>query len=84
MRIAISTESTNDLPKELLEKLEVKVVPYHIVTKNGEFRDGEMSVEDLLKSIIVVSANDAAVALAEHLYGSVNVFVEEMNKKAKS
>ena len=47
-------------------------------------KEGEvMSVEDLLKSIVISSANDAAVALAEYLCGSVSVFVEKMNAKAK-
>ena len=44
----------------------------------------EMTVEDLLKSVIIASANDAAVALAEHICGSEELFVEEMNKKAAS
>lgn len=41
------------------------------------------SVEELLKGVIMVSANDGCVALAEHLSGSVEAFVKEMNKKAK-
>lgn len=43
----------------------------------------QMKLEDLLKSVVIASANDAAVALAEHLCGSVSVFVEKMNAKAK-
>ena len=47
--------------------------------------EGEaMSVEDLLKSVVIASANDAAVALAEHVAGSEEAFVALMNKKAKS
>lgn len=42
----------------------------------------QMSVEDLLKAIAVNSANDAAVAIAEHLAGSEENFVDLMNKKA--
>ena len=42
----------------------------------------EMSVEDLLKSVIIASANDAAVALAEYVAGSEENFVLKMNKKA--
>lgn len=42
----------------------------------------EMTVEELLKSVIIASANDAAVALAEHICGSEELFVAEMNKKA--
>ena len=43
-----------------------------------------MSVEDLLKSVIIASANDAAVALAEHVCGSEDAFVVKMNEKAKA
>lgn len=43
----------------------------------------EYSVEDLLKSVIISSANDASVALAEHISGSEEVFVKRMNKRAK-
>ena len=42
-----------------------------------------MSVSDLLKSIAVSSANDAACAMAEHLAGSESAFVELMNRRAK-
>lgn len=38
--------------------------------------------ENLVKSIIVCSANDSCVAMAEHTSGSVENFVESMNKKA--
>ena len=41
-----------------------------------------MSVTDLVKSIAVSSANDAACAMAEHLAGSEAAFVERMNEKA--
>lgn len=47
-------------------------------------REGEqMRVEDLLKAVCVVSGNDAAVALGEHLSGSEDAFVEKMNRRAK-
>lgn len=42
-----------------------------------------MTVNDLLKGVAIASGNDASVALAEHLYGSEEVFVKQMNKKAK-
>jgi len=41
-----------------------------------------MSVEDLLKSVIVASANDASTALAEYIAGSVEAFVHRMNTRA--
>ena len=42
----------------------------------------EMSVDDLLKGLIVSSANDAAVALAETICGSEEAFVARMNARA--
>ncbi len=42
----------------------------------------QMCVEDIIKSVVVASANDAAVALAEHLAGSEEAFVASMNKRA--
>ena len=44
----------------------------------------EYLVEDLIKSIIVASANDACVAIAEKISGSEQLFVEKMNEKALS
>ena len=42
-----------------------------------------MRAEDLIKAVCVVSGNDAAVALGEHLAGSEEAFVERMNARAK-
>ena len=42
----------------------------------------QMTVEDLLKAVCVASANDASVALAEHVAGSAEAFVEKMNQRA--
>ena len=45
--------------------------------------EGErMSVSDMLKCVAVVSANDCAVALAEYISGSEEVFVQRMNERA--
>ena len=44
----------------------------------------QMSVNDLIKAIVVASANDAAVAMAEYISGSEKAFVEQMNKKAQT
>lgn len=43
----------------------------------------QLSVSDMIKCVAVVSANDCAVALAEHLYGSEAAFVERMNERAE-
>ena len=42
----------------------------------------EVTVEDLLKGIIIASGNDACVALAEGIAGSEETFAEMMNEKA--
>lgn len=43
----------------------------------------EMTLDEMLKSIAVASANDACVAVAEHLAGSEDAFVKRMNERAK-
>ncbi len=43
----------------------------------------QMCVNDLLKAVVIVSANDAAVALAELVSGTQEAFVAKMNEKAK-
>ena len=42
----------------------------------------EIPLEELLKGMAVVSANDASVAVAEHIGGNVEGFVKQMNRKA--
>lgn len=43
----------------------------------------ELTVDEMLKAICVVSANDCTVAMANYLCGSQEAFVEKMNLKAK-
>ena len=50
-----------------------------IFIKEGE----EFTVEELLKSTVIASANDAAVALAELIAGTESAFVDRMNERAK-
>ncbi|MCW3489354.1 D-alanyl-D-alanine carboxypeptidase family protein [Dethiobacter alkaliphilus] len=45
--------------------------------------DQEVTIEDLIYGISIVSANDATVALAEHLSGSEEAFVQQMNQRAQ-
>ena len=49
-----------------------------VFLKAGE----QMSVRDLLKATIIASGNDSAVALAEHISGSEEAFIDKMNKRA--
>lgn len=49
-----------------------------VYLKEGE----QLSVHDMLKAISVASGNDACVAMAEHLAGSEDAFVAQMNERA--
>ncbi len=44
----------------------------------------KQSVETLIKSIVMIGANDSAVAMAEYIAGSEAEFIDLMNKKARS
>ena len=50
-----------------------------VYLKEGE----QMTVSEMIKCVTVVSGNDCAVALAEHLAGSETAFVSQMNQRAK-
>lgn len=50
-----------------------------VYLKAGE----QMAVSEMLKSIAVSSANDCACAMAEHLSGSEEAFVDRMNERAR-
>ncbi len=68
--------------------LDEKVVISERASSTGEssawLEKGEvLTVEQLLHALMVQSANDSAVALAEHVAGSVEVFVDMMNRKAE-
>lgn len=43
----------------------------------------QMTMDEMLKSVVVSSANDCATALAEHVAGSEAAFVEKMNQRAE-
>lgn len=77
---------------EAVEKGKIKMTDSVIASQNAVRLGGsqiylkeneQMSVNDLIKAIAISSANDACVALAEHIAGSVDEFVYMMNNKAK-
>ena len=43
----------------------------------------QMTVEEMLKAICIVSANDASVAVGEHIAGTNDAFIDMMNKRAQ-
>ena len=77
---------------EAIEKGTIKYDDILTVSENAASMGGsqvflepgeEMCVDDLLKSVIIASANDAALTLAEHIGGSEETFVQMMNSRAK-
>ena len=50
--------------------------------KLGSVAGDQLSVEDCLYGMMLVSSNQAANALAEHVAGSISGFVDLMNEKA--
>ena len=79
----------------LMEKIDAGEIKYTdmITTSENAFDMGgsqvylevgeQMTVDDMLKALMVASGNDAAVAIGEHVSGSLPAFIELMNKKAK-
>lgn len=82
---------TTLLTLEEIQKGNLKTSDKIIVSENASGMGGsqifldanaEYEVGELLKSVIVCSANDSSVALAEHIAGSEQNFVKLMNDKA--
>jgi serine-type D-Ala-D-Ala carboxypeptidase (penicillin-binding protein 5/6) len=74
--------STEELPL----RRRLRAAPYHAAPAESqiELRPGErMSVADLLRALMLESANDAAETLARGAAGSVHAFVRLMNRKAR-
>jgi len=52
-------------------------------SRAGLYAGEYISVDDLIKCVFLPSGSDAIIALAEHLYGTEEKFVDEMNHKVK-
>ena len=76
---AIEKESISLVDRVLVSANAASMGGSQIFIKEGE----EFTVEELLKSTVIASANDAAVALAETVAGSESAFVNLMNERAK-
>ena len=48
--VMVSTDSTSDLPQYLVEKYQIAIIPYRVVTEGGEFLDGEETGTDEILS----------------------------------
>ena len=83
MTILLIVEALEDGRISLDEQVSVSAYAAGMGGSQVYLAEGEtMCVRDMLKSIVVSSANDAAVAMAEHLCGSEEAFVSKMNERA--
>lgn len=68
IKIAISVESSADLTAEMIEKYDVKVIPYHITVGDETFNDGEKSAEELFAIVDKTGVLPKTTALNEFEY----------------
>ena len=70
--------------KDLDERFEISPKAVGVEGTSLYLRKGDIySTRDLLFALMLISGNDASVAIAEHIAGSVSEFVTLMNEKAK-
>lgn len=69
--------SKNDIITIDKDMAKVKGSSYHL--KVGE----KVPLYELMKGLMIVSGNDASIAIAKHISKDVNTFVQRMNDKAK-
>lgn len=75
---AIESGKDLDIPFEISKKA-VGISGTSLYLRQGEV----MTLRDLLYGLMLVSGNDASVAIGEYVSGNVNKFVEKMNAKAR-
>lgn len=68
MKIAISVESTNDLGEELLQKYDIKVIPYTITLGDMTFKDGEHTTAEMFEYVDKYNTLPKTTALNEYEY----------------
>ena len=84
MTVLLVMESIENKKIKLEDKVTVSEHASSIGGSDIWLKENEiMTVDDLLKATMVASANDAATALAEYIFGTEEKFVNEMNKRAK-
>ncbi len=84
MTLLLGMEAVDSGRIKLTDKVMVSEHASSIKGSTVFLEAGEIqTVEDLFKAIAIRSANDAAVALAEYIAGSEDIFVKMMNEKAK-
>lgn len=77
---SVASGQTSPTDEVMISEYAASMGGSQVFLKEGEC----MSVEDLIKCTVIASANDAAVALAEHISGNEKSFVTAMNERARS
>ncbi len=78
MKIAITAESTIDLPVELLNKYDIKTLPFTVILGDNEYKDGEITSGDIFKFVEENKILPKTSAINEAQYTE---FFEEMLKE---
>lgn len=85
MTLYVISKALQDARIHLTDNVRVSRDAWKIGGSRMFIKEGDqVSVEDLLKGIIVDSGNDACVAMAEHVGGSENAFTDIMNQQAQN
>ncbi|MGE5405057.1 MAG: serine hydrolase [Candidatus Saccharibacteria bacterium] len=80
------------LAVEAMEKSKVKKYDTVTASEQAALADGariylqkgeQLTFRDMMRAVAVHSANDAAIAVAEHVGGDLDTFVQQMNRKAQ-
>jgi serine-type D-Ala-D-Ala carboxypeptidase (penicillin-binding protein 5/6) len=85
MTVLIAMERVRDGAATLADPVHVSAWASRIGGSQVYLSEGEtFPLGEMLKAIMIASANDAAVAVAEHIAGSAPAFVELMNARARA
>src|SRR6266404_1731480 len=85
MTVLIAMERVRDRQLSLEDPVRTSAWASRIGGSQVYLAEGEsFPLGEMLKAVMIASANDAAVAVAEHLAGSTAAFVELMNARAKA
>ena len=68
MKIAISTESTSDMTKEMLEKFDIHILPYEIMLGDKTFYDGELTTQEMFDYVDKTGTLPKTAAINEFRY----------------
>ena len=68
LKIAVSVESSADVPTELREKYDIKVIPYQITLGDETFYDGEKSPEEMFALVDKFNQLPKTTAINEYVY----------------